>query len=162
MQQLLNLVRPLIKVAFGALFAYWVVLAGLFGILLFIEQFDDTPCEVSVYEVAVKDLNPYAEPGTYEADRRDTVYAWLMERGFAEHLDVYYNALENNEEIWDRIEQIDNATTLSDRTKEEKVQSALRDNARAAERAFRESVEDSGLEIQEMEWCVASAREAAL
>ena len=162
MQQLLNLVGPLIKVAFGALFAYWGVLAVLFGILLFIEQFDDTPCEVSVYEVAVKDLNPYAEPGTYDADRRDTVYAWLMERGFAEHLDVYYNALENNEEIWDRIEQIDNATTLSDRTKEEKVQSALRDNARAAERAFRESVEDSGLEIQEMEWCVASAREAAL
>lgn len=162
MQQLLNLVRPLIKVAIGGYFAYWTIIAGLFGILLFIEQFDDSPCEVSVYEVAVKDLNPYAEPGTYEAERRDTVYAWLMERGFAEHLDVYYDALDNNDEIWDRVEQIENATTLDDRTKEHKVWVALRENIQAAERAFRESVEDSGLEIEEMEWCVVRTREAAL
>ena len=162
MKQIIEMIKPFIKLAIAAYGAYLAVIALLFGLLVFIETFDDTPCEVSVYEVAVKDLNPYAEPGTYDAERRDTVYAWLMDRGFAEHLDVYYAALDNNEEIWDRVEQIENATTLSDRTKEEKVSAALRDNVRAAEQAFRDSVENSGLEIEEMEWCVVSAREAAL
>ena len=162
MKQIIEMIKPFIKLAIAAYGAYLAVIALLFGLLFFLETFDDTPCEVSVYEVAVKDLNPYAEPGTYDAERRDTVYAWLMDRGFAEHLDVYYAALDNNEEIWDRVEQIENATTLSDRTKEEKVSAALRDNVRAAEQAFRDSVENSGLEIEEMEWCVVSAREAAL
>jgi len=162
MKQIIEMIKPLIKLAIAAYGVYLGAIALLFGLLFFLETFDDTPCEVSVYEVAVKDLRPYAEPGTYDAERRDTVYAWLMERGFAEHLDVYYAALDNNEEIWDRVEQIENATTLSDRTKEEKVNAALRDNVRAAEQAFRDSVENSGLEIEEMEWCVVSAREAAL
>ncbi len=162
MKQILEMIVPFIKLAIAA-YGVWIgALALLFGLIIFLERFDDTPCEVTVYEVVLDELNPYAEPETYEAERRDTMYAWLMKRGFAEHLDVYYAALDNNDEIWDRIEQIENATTLSDRTKEEKVSAALRENIRAAEQAFRDSVEDSGLEIEEMEWCVVSAREAAL
>lgn len=162
MKQILGLIKPFILTVIAGYGAWVGIIAFLFGITLFIEQFDDTPCEVTVYEVVVTDLYPYAEPGTSDADRRDQMYAWLMERGFEEHLDVYYNALDNNDEIWDRIEQIENATTLDDRTKEQKVNSALRDNVRAAEKAFRESVENSGLEIDEMEWCVVRTREAAL
>lgn len=162
MNQIIDLIKPFIKLAIGAAGVYVAVMGLLWGSLFFLESYDDTPCEVTVYEVVVNELNPYAEPETYEAERRDEMYAWLMKRGFAEHLDVYYAALDNNEEVWDRVEQIENATTLSDRTKEEKVQKALRDNVRAAEQAFRDSVENSGLQIEEMEWCVVSAREAAL
>ena len=162
MNQIINFIKPIIGLVLGAGAMYFGALAFLFGLIIVIEQFDDTPCEVTVYEVVLDDLYPYAEPGTYEAGRRDEMYTWLIDRGFAEHLDVYYNALDNNDEIWDRIEQIENATTLSDSTKEDKVNSALRDNVRAAEKAFRESVENSGLEIEEMEWCVVRAQEAAL
>lgn len=162
MNQIIELIKPLIKLAIGAGATYFGAFALLFGLMIFLERFDDTPCEVTVYEVVLDDLYPYAEPGTYEAGRRDEMYTWLIDRGFAEHLDVYYNALDNNDEIWDRIEQIENATTLSDSTKEGKVSQALRENIWAAEKAFRDSVENSGLEIDEMEWCVVRTREAAL
>ena len=162
MNQIFGLITPLIKLVIGAGGAYFGALALLFGLMIFLERFDDTPCEVTVYEVAVKKLHPYDEPGTYEADLGDKAYAFLMKRGFAEHLDAYYDALDNNDEIWDRIEQIENATTLSDYTREMKLSEAYRENIWAAEKAFRDSVENSDLGIDEMEWCVVRTREAAL